>query len=110
MVSGKYLECMQRQDHRELLPCDPKPKQTLHRLRREARVTQYEIMEHQVDTRNIRDRDEPQVEQNGHNHRNQATTPFVELDNLHMLLEEFALPSKVVQSAIRHLYMRTTLS
>ena len=41
------------------------------------------------------------MEQNGQNHRNQATTPFVQPDNLHMLLEEFALPPTVVQSAIR---------
>ena len=41
------------------------------------------------------------MEQNGQNHRNQATTPFVQPDNQHMLLEEFALPPTVVQSAIR---------
>ena len=67
VISGKYLECMQRQGHRELLPFDPKPERTLHQLRREAHVTQPEIMQHQVDTGQIHDRDEPQVEQNGHN-------------------------------------------
>ena len=41
------------------------------------------------------------MEQNGHNYRNMATTPFVQPDNPHMLLEEFALPPTVVQSAIR---------
>ena len=41
------------------------------------------------------------MEQNGYNYRNSATTPFVQLDNPHMLLEEFALPPTVVQSAIR---------
>ena len=58
-------------------------------------------MQHQVDAEQIHDRNESQVEQNGHNHRNQATTPFVQPDNPHMLLEEFALPPIVVQSTIR---------
>ena len=92
---------MQRQDHRELVPFDPGLERTLHRLRREAHVTQPEIMQHQVDVGQIHDRDEPQMEQNGQNHRNQATTPFVQPDNPHILLEEFALPPTVVQSAIR---------
>ena len=41
------------------------------------------------------------MEQNGQNFRNPATTPFVQPDNPHMQLEEFALPPTVVQSAIR---------
>ena len=41
------------------------------------------------------------MDQNGHNNRNQATISFVQPDNPHMLLEEFALPPTVVQSAIR---------
>ena len=100
MISGKYLECMQRQDHRELLPFDPEPERTLHRLRRKTHVTQPEIMQHQVDAWHIHDGDEPQVEQNGQNYRNLATTPFLQPDNPHMLLEEFALPPTVVQSTI----------
>ena len=35
---------MQRQDHRELLPFDLEPEGTLRRLRREAHITQPEIM------------------------------------------------------------------
>ena len=58
-------------------------------------------MQHRVDTGQIHDRDEPHVEQNGQNYRNQATTLFVQPDNPHMLLEEFALPPTVVQSVIR---------
>ena len=58
-------------------------------------------MQHQVDVRQIHDRDEPHVEQNRHNHRTQATTLFVQLDNPYMLLVEFALPPIIVQSAIR---------
>ena len=100
VISGKYLECMQRQGHRELLPFDPEPEWTLHQLCREVHVTQLEIMQHPVDTGHIRDRDEPQVEQNGQNYRNLATTPFVQPDNPHMLLEEFALPPTIVQLAI----------
>ena len=49
VISGKYLECMQRQGHKELLPFDLEPEQTLHQLRREAHVTQPEIMQDQVD-------------------------------------------------------------
>ena len=41
------------------------------------------------------------MKQNGKNHRNQATTPFIQSDNSHMLLEKFALPPTVVQSAIQ---------
>ena len=96
MISRKYLECMQRKGHEKLLPFDPEPERTLHQLHREAHVTQLEIMQHQVDARQIHDRDEPQVEQNGQNYRNPATTPFVYPDNPHMLLEEFALPLTVV--------------
>ena len=101
MIFGKYLECMQRRGHRELLPFDLEPGRTLHQLRRETHVTQLEIMQHQVDARQIHDKDEPQVEKNGQNYRNSATTPFVQPDNPHMLLEDFSLPPTVVQSAIR---------
>ena len=100
VISGNYLECMQRQGHRELLPFYPELERTLRQLRREIHVTQPEIMQHQVDVGHIQDRDVPQVEQNGHNYRNPATTPFVQPDNPHMLLEEFSLPPAVVQSAI----------
>ena len=101
VISGKYLECMQRQGHRELLPFDLEPERTQHRLRRETHVTQPEIMQHQVDAKHIHDGDEPHVEQNGKNYRNPATTPFVQPDNPHMLLEEFVLPPTIFQSAIR---------
>ena len=101
MISEKYLECMQRQDYRELLPLDPEQERTFHLICIEARVTQSEIIQHQVYEGKIHDRDEPHEEQNGQNHRNLATTPFVQPDNPHMLLEEFALPPTIIQSAIR---------
>ena len=41
------------------------------------------------------------MDQNGQNYRDQATRLFIQPDNRHMLLEEFALPPTVVQSAIR---------
>ena len=41
--------CMQRQGHMELLPFDPEPERTVHRLRKEAHVTQFEIMQNQED-------------------------------------------------------------
>ena len=100
MISGKQLVCMQSQDRRELLPFDPEPKQTLHQLSREAHATQFKIMQNQEDEGQFQERNEPQVDQNGLNYRDQATRSFVQPDNLHMLLEEFALPPTVVQSAI----------
>ena len=88
--------CMQRQGCKELLPFDPELERTLNRLRREAHTTQFEIMQNQEDEGQFHDRNEPQVEQNGHNHRNQATRPFVQPDDPHMLLEEFALSPTAV--------------
>ena len=61
--------CMQRQDYWELLPFDRKPEWTLHQLRREAHVTQFEIMQNQEDEGQFQERNEPQVGQNGHNYR-----------------------------------------
>ena len=58
-------------------------------------------MLNQEDERHSQERNEPQVDQNGQNYRDQATRSFVQPDNLHMLLEEFALPPIVVQSALR---------
>ena len=46
-------------------------------------------------------RNEPQVDQNRQKYRDPATRSFLQPDNLHMLLKEFALPPTVVQSAIR---------
>ena len=89
--------CMQRQDRRELLPFDPEPEWTLHRLRREAHATQFKIMQNKEDEGQFQERNEPQVDQNGQNHKDQATRSFVQPDNLHMLLEEFALPPTIVQ-------------
>ena len=58
-------------------------------------------MQNQENEGQFQERNKPQVDQNGHNYRNQATRSFVQPDNPHMLLEEFALPPTVVQSAIR---------
>ena len=101
VILGKHLVCMQGQDRRELLPFDTEPERTLHQLRRETRTTQVEIMQNQEDEGQFQGRNEPQVEQNGQNYRDQATRSFVQLDNPHMLLEEFTLPPTIVQSVIR---------
>ena len=101
MILGKHLVCMQRKDRRELLPFDPEPEWTLHRLRRDAHTTQFEIMQNKEDEGQFQETNEPHVDQNGQNYRDQATRSFVQHDNPHMLLEEFVLPSTVVQSAIR---------
>ena len=41
------------------------------------------------------------MDHNGQNYRDQTTRSFIQPDNPHMLLEEFALPPTVVQSTIR---------
>ena len=58
-------------------------------------------MQNQEDEGQLHYKNEPHVDQNGKNHRNQATKSFVQPDDPHMLLLEFALPPTVVQSAIR---------
>ena len=40
VISGKQIVCLRRQDRRELLPFDPEPERTLHRLRRKSHATQ----------------------------------------------------------------------
>ena len=87
--------CMQRQDRRELLPFDPEPERTLHRLRIEAHATQFEIMQNQEDEGQFQERNEPQVDHNGQNYRDQDTRSFVQPDNPHMLFEEFTLSPTV---------------
>ena len=47
------------------------------------------------------EKNEPQGGHNGNNGRNRAPRQFIEPDDPFMLLEEFALPPTVVQSAIR---------
>ena len=47
------------------------------------------------------EQNEPQGGHNGNNGRNYAPRPFIQPDDPFMLLEEFALPPTVVQSAIR---------
>ena len=47
------------------------------------------------------EQNEPQRGHNGNNGRNQAPRPFIQPDDPFMLLEEFALPPTVVQTAIR---------
>ena len=46
------------------------------------------------------EQNESQGGQNGNNGRNYAPRPFIQPDDLFMLLKEFALPPIVVQSAI----------
>ena len=77
MILGKHIVCMQGQDHRELLPFNPELERILHRLRREAHATQFEIMQNQEDEGQFQERNEPLVDQNGHNYRDQATQSFV---------------------------------
>ena len=47
------------------------------------------------------EQNEPQRDHNGNNGRNHVPMPFIQPDDPFMLLEEFALPPTVVQTAIR---------
>ena len=46
------------------------------------------------------EKNKQQGPQNGNNGRNYAPKPFIQPDDPFMLLEEFALPPMIVQSAI----------
>ena len=97
---------MRRRGQIALHPFDPKPKRTLHRLRQELRTTQYRnlvIMQNNEEHDHGHEQNEPQRDRNGNNGRNHAPTPFIQPDDPFMLLEEFALPPTVVQTAIRRL-------
>ena len=87
-----------------LHPFDPEPERTLHRLRRELRIEQNRnlaIMKNNEEHDLGHEQNEPQRDRNGNNGRNHASRPFIQLDDPFMLLEEFALPPTVVQTAIR---------
>ena len=102
--SQGYSEHMQRQDRVDLHPFDPEPKRTLHRLCREQRAVQNRslaIMENNEEQNLNLEQNVPQRGRNGNNGRNQAPRPFIQPDDPFMLLEEFALPPTVVQTAIR---------
>ena len=59
------------------------------------------VMQNQEEQDQGHERNEPQEGQNVNNCRNYAPRPFIQPDDPHMLLEEFALPPTVVQSTIR---------
>ena len=99
-----YSESMRRRDQVDLHPLDPEQKRTLHRLRREQRTIHNRnlaIMENNEEQDLSLEQNEPQRGRNGNNGRNQAPRPFIQPDDPFMLLEEFALPPTVVQTAIR---------
>ena len=102
--SQGYSECMRRRGQVELHPFDSKPERTLHLLRRELRTTQYRnlaIMQNNEEHDHGHEQNEPRRDRNGNNGRNHAPRPFIQPDDPFMLLEEFALPPTVVQTAIR---------
>ena len=86
-----------------LHPFDPELERTLHRLRRELRTTHNRnlaIMHNNEEHDLGHEQNEPQRDRNGNNDRNHTPRPFIQLDDPFMLLEEFALPPTVVQTAI----------
>ena len=95
---------MRRRDQVNQHLFDLEPERTLHIIRREQRTEQNRnlaIMENNEEQDLIIEQNEPQRGRNGNNGRNQAPKPFIQLDDPFMLLEEFALPLTVVQTAIR---------
>ena len=102
--SQGYSECMRRRGQVKLHSFDPEPERTLHRLRQELITTQYRnlaIMQNNEEHDLGHEQNEPQRDRNGNNGRNHAPRPFTQPDDPFMLLEEFALPPTVVQTAIR---------
>ena len=88
----------------ELRPFDPEPERNLHRLRREQREAQYRnlaIMQDIVEQDHGHEQNEPQRGHNGNNGRNQAPRPFIQPDDPFIVLEEFSLPTTIVQTTIR---------
>ena len=88
----------------ELHLFDPELERTLHRLCREQREAQHrnlEIMQNNVEQDHGQEQNVPQGGHNGNNGRNKVLKPFIQPDDPFMLLEEFALPPTVVQTAIR---------
>ena len=95
---------MQRRDQVDQHLFDPEPERTLHRIRREQRTEHIRIQENMENNEEQDlsiEQNEPQRGRNGNNGRNQAPRPFIQPDDPFMLLEEFALPPIVVQTAIR---------
>ena len=95
---------MRRRGQVELHPFDPEPERTLHRLRKEQREAQHitlAIMQNNVEQDHGQEQNEPQGGHNRNNGRNQAPRPFIQPDDPFTLLEEFAIPPTVVQTAIR---------
>ena len=102
--SQGYSECMRTRGKAELHPFDPELERTLHRLRRELRTAQNRnlaTMQNNEEQDLSLEKIKPQRGRNGNNGRNQAPRQFIQPDDPFMLLEEFALPPIVVQTAIR---------
>ena len=91
---------MQRRDQVAQRLFDPKQEITLHRTRREQ-IGNLAIMENNEEQNLGIEQNEPQRGRNGNNGRNQAPRPFIQPDDPYMLLEKFALPPTVIQTAIR---------
>ena len=99
-----FSEYMQRRDQVEQHLFDHEPERTLHRICREQRTEQIRIQENMENNEEQDlsiEQNEPQRGRNGNNGRNQAPRPFIQPDDPFMLLEEFALPPIVIQTAIR---------
>ena len=88
----------------ELLMFDLELERILHRLHREQRKAHKRdlaIMQNNEEQDQSQEQNEPQGGHNENDGRNYVPRPFIQPDDPHMLLEEFALPPTVVQTAIR---------
>ena len=99
-----FSKYMRHRDQVDQHLFDPEPERTLHRIRRKQRIEQIRnlaVMENTEEQNLGIEQNEPQRGRNGNNGRNQAPRPFIQPDDPYMLLEDFALPPTVVQTAIR---------
>ena len=93
-----------KQGKGELAPFDPEIEQTISRLRKERRVLEAhnrylaKMEENLQHNPNLRKENELSGRNKGNNN---ARQPVVQPNDLDMLLEEFSLPPRVIQSTIR---------
>ena len=99
-----FNEYMRRGDQVDQHLFDPELERALHKTRQKQRTKHIRIqanMENNEEQDLSIEQNEPQRGRNGNSKRNQAPRPFIQPDDPFMLLEEFALPPTIVQTAIR---------
>ena len=102
---------MRRRGLIELLPLDPEPETTLHRLRKEQREAQHRnlaIMQNNEKQDHGQEQNEQRGGRNGNNGKNLAPRPFIQPDDPFMLLDyHLQLFSRLSED---HPFRQTTLN